>query len=187
MSILFTSDQHFGHANIIKFLERPFRDVHEMDQTLIDAWNDAVGPDDVVYHLGDFTLTDSLSPWIHALTFGQLIIVPGSHDWRWMRKFDQGEFGDRVVIESPLLTLEFPSGRKHPNVVALCHYPMLSWERSHYGSLHLHGHSHCTIPDSRSGDIQMPPGQKQGKRIDIGVDCWNFKPVHLEQLLGATA
>jgi len=154
-----------------------------MDHALVTEWNRMVGPEDIVYHLGDFTLTDSLSPWIHALRFGKLFIIPGGHDWRWLKEFDQS-LGYRIEVLEPLVTLEFPLGGKHPNVVVLCHYPMLSWDRSHYGSLHLHGHSHGTIPDDRSGDIQLPPGKVRGRRIDVGVDSWEFRPVALEGLMG---
>jgi len=186
MSIFVTSDHHFGHENIIRFCNRPFADAQEMDQAMISKWNAIVGPGDIVYHLGDFTLTDNLSPWVSALTFGGLKIVPGGHDYRWLKRFDSERFGKKVELLPPLVTLEFPSGKKWPHVVVLCHYPMLSWDRSHYGSLHLHGHSHGTILDSQSGDRQLPPGQKQGRRIDIGVDSWEFQPVPLEELLEVT-
>src|SRR5690606_36562794 len=54
--VWFTSDHHFGHANIIKFCNRPYADADEMDRALVEKWNDVVGPDDMVFHLGDFTL-----------------------------------------------------------------------------------------------------------------------------------
>ena len=57
--IYFTSDHHFGHKNIIKFSERPFNDVNEMDEILIQKWNEKVNPEDEVYHLGDVGLTSS--------------------------------------------------------------------------------------------------------------------------------
>ena len=183
MSIFVTADHHFGHANIIRFCNRPFENVQEMDQAMIDRWNAVVGPEDVVYHLGDFTLTDSLSPWVHALQFGQLKIVPGGHDYRWLHHVEFLKLEPRVLVLPPLVTLELPSDEKYPKVVVLCHYPMLSWDRSHYGSLHLHGHSHGTIPDDLSGDTQLPPGRKKGRRIDVGVDNWAFEPVPLDELL----
>ena len=53
--IYFTSDTHFGHANIIKYCKRPFANVDEMNIALVAAWNAKVKPEDTVYHLGDVT------------------------------------------------------------------------------------------------------------------------------------
>ena len=52
--VFFTSDTHFNHANIIKFCERPFGSIEEMNEALIANWNRVVGKDDIVFHLGDF-------------------------------------------------------------------------------------------------------------------------------------
>ena len=51
--LFFTSDTHFSHANIMKFCGRPFKNVGEMNNTIIKNWNDVVGPEDTVFHLGD--------------------------------------------------------------------------------------------------------------------------------------
>ena len=52
----FISDTHFSHTNIIKYAGRPFANVQEMDQALIDNWNSCVGVDDQVFFLGDLGL-----------------------------------------------------------------------------------------------------------------------------------
>jgi len=54
--IYFTADQHFGHANIIKLCSRPFSDVHEMDEALIENWNRRVTNGDTIYIIGDLLL-----------------------------------------------------------------------------------------------------------------------------------
>lgn len=54
--VFFTSDTHFNHTNIIRFCERPFERVDEMNEKLIDNWNSVVSPEDFVFHLGDFCL-----------------------------------------------------------------------------------------------------------------------------------
>lgn len=54
VKIWFTSDTHFGHNNIMKFCQRPWKTVEEMDNALIQNWNSVVGENDIVFHLGDF-------------------------------------------------------------------------------------------------------------------------------------
>ena len=174
-NVWFTADHHFGHANIIKYTRRPFADAIEMDKMLVERWNEVVRPEDTVFHLGDFTLAARM-PYVDKLS-GRIRVVPGGHDFRWLRQKTCP-----VEVLPPLVTLEFETGGAYPLVVVLCHYPMLSWDRSHYGSIHLHGHTHGTVLPGRSSDVKMPPGQKQGCRLDIGVDCWDFRPVNLRTI-----
>ena len=56
MRIFFSSDTHYFHANIIKYCDRPFKTVDEMNEFMIDAWNSFVDEDDLTFHLGDFSL-----------------------------------------------------------------------------------------------------------------------------------
>src|SRR3712207_7718934 len=55
MATYFTSDTHFGHAKMLDLNSRPYLTVGEMDTAIVNAWNDVVGPEDVVWHLGDFS------------------------------------------------------------------------------------------------------------------------------------
>ena len=52
--LYFSSDHHFFHANVIRYCNRPFGSVQEMNEALILNWNKTVTNDDIVYHLGDF-------------------------------------------------------------------------------------------------------------------------------------
>ena len=80
--VLFTSDLHFGHENVIRFDNRPFATVEEMDNEMIRRWNEKVSPGDLVYVLGDFiwkSRNDDAAELIRSL-HGQIILIKGNHD-----------------------------------------------------------------------------------------------------------
>ena len=152
-----TADHHFGHANIIKFCNRPFSDVNEMDAAMINRWNTLIKPEDTVYHLGDFTLGRDAEQYFRQLN-GEIYVVPGGHDKRWIKNHP-------FNILHPIHTIQV-SGTP----VILCHYSMRVWDRAHYGACHLYAHSHGKL---------LP----LGRSMDVGVDCHNFYPLELEEVI----
>ena len=79
--IYYTSDLHFGHANVIKFDERPFADVEEMDRVLIECWNKKVQDDDTVYIVGDICYRSRYTAdWYLKQLKGHKILILGNHD-----------------------------------------------------------------------------------------------------------
>lgn len=169
----FTSDHHFSHENIIKYSNRPFTSVAEMDAEMVKRWNAVVGPKDWVWHLGDFTLgnQETADRWFRELNGSVHVLAnPWHHDKRWLHK---GGYRTRTssVFENnePIVVLKSQKF-EHPPIV-LCHYPLAEWDRKHYGSWHLHGHSHC--------NFKYPAGSLA---LDVGVDCHNFYPISLEQV-----
>ena len=163
MNTFFTADNHFGHTNILRFTNRPFSSVEEMDEELIKRWNERIKVNDLVYHLGDFSLLSHkyVNKYFDRLN-GKINLVPGGHDKRWIRHANNFE---NVTILPALVTI------KHNSFpIVLCHYPMLTWDRSHYGSIHFHGHSHGAIPN-------------EGNRMDVGVDTNDFYPYKLDEIM----
>lgn len=80
MSLFFTSDEHYGHANVIGLCGRPFADVNEMNEVLVERHNAVVGPSDNVWHLGDFVFDDrQLAATLKRLN-GRHRLVAGNHD-----------------------------------------------------------------------------------------------------------
>ena len=160
MRTWFTADTHFGHANIIKFCGRPFKDVDEMDRTLIEVWNAVVRPEDTVWHLGDFAFRSTKDPEAYLRRLhGTKHLVVGNHDGEASRSAPSwGSVQDMAHVSI--------DGHR----VTLCHYAMRVWPRSHHGALHFYGHSHGNLP----GDSQS---------CDVGMDCWGFCPVTLAQIL----
>ena len=82
--IWFTSDFHFGHANIIKYCARPFKDVSHMDRTLINNFNARVKPTDTTYVLGDFSFFSKYQYYREQLN-GEIVFIKGNHDkQKWL-------------------------------------------------------------------------------------------------------
>ena len=83
--IWFTSDTHFGHENVLRFCERPWKTVEAMNKALIDRINACVAPDDTLYHLGDFSfritveealaLRKQIEHFLHRLLIKDMVFV----------------------------------------------------------------------------------------------------------------
>ena len=153
---------HFGHANIIRFCNRPFQNVEEMNEVLIENWNKVVSKDDTVFHLGDFAFGGS-SVWnsIIPRLNGHINLIIGNHDRKNLRQGYMLYF-DMVV---PQLQIEIED-----NSIYLNHYPFLCYGGSYRGQLFGHVHSG---PQADGLDISrlrvLLPTQ-----YDVGVD---FTPI----------
>lgn len=80
VATFFTSDTHFGDHRTLNIHKRPFASVGEMNAVLVATWNAAIGPDDEVWHLGDFARTESqMSQFLPALA-GHKHLVRGNND-----------------------------------------------------------------------------------------------------------
>lgn len=157
--IFFTSDTHFGHENIIKYCNRPFQSIDEMDNTIISNWNKIVKDNDTVYHLGDFSSKD---PYVYIKRLkGNIVLIKGNHDAKRIN-LNNGKFFNGV---HDLLSIKIEE-----QWIVLCHYALAVWDKSHFGAWHLFGHSHGSF----KGTI--------GKTLDVGVDPNNFSPLSYENI-----
>ena len=115
MNIFFTSDTHFNHANIIKYSNRPYSSVEEMNEDTIAKWNTTVKYDDIVYHLGDFAMGPAfLWPNFLKRLNGRKILIRANHDRssKFMLKIGFNEvykltkWNDYTLIHRPFKTEE---------------------------------------------------------------------------------
>ena len=154
--MFFTSDTHFGHKNIIRFSNRPYRDENHMNEELIKNWNALIGDDDEVYHLGDVSLTNSskTEEILYRLN-GKIYLINGNHE----KSVDKSKrCRDRF---------EWIKDKYHLNIhtegdkqmIVLDHYAGRVWNKSHHGAWMLYGHSHDSLEY-----------QAWGKSMDVGVD-----------------
>lgn len=163
--IYFTSDLHFGHANIIKYCNRPFASAEEMDAQLIKNWNDMVKKDDIVYVLGDLTKIedkDVINSYLSKLE-GRKIFILGNHDEYIRENYKELLFEE--VVEYKEIAVD-------GTLIVLCHYPILEWNKKNKGSICLHGHTHN----------HSPSGCGIERLFDVGVDANGFKPVSVNEI-----
>ena len=161
-----TSDQHFNHWNIIKYCDRPFATTADMNAAMIKRWNTVVGPDDIVYHLGDFCLytpVDQASRILNALNGSCKILVRGNHDGTATR---MKRVGFNMVCDR--VTVSFRRKR-----LLLIHDVSDVTARDYDDhDVILFGHSH----NGWFGD---------GKFVNVGVDSpiANFGPIAIKNIM----
>ena len=163
-NVWFTSDWHLGHARVIEYSHRPYADIEEMNESIITNYNSRVRAGDRCYFLGDFAFVrppDAVR-FVQRLN-GQKFLIFGNHDRRlrdnkpFMDEWEWGkDFAEITVDEIKIV---------------MCHYPLLAWNKSHYGSWSLHGHSH--------GSLKEDP---HARRVDVGVDPFGYFPVSFDEL-----
>lgn len=169
-NIFVISDTHFFHKNILGFLKedgtpvRPgFSSVEEMNETIIDRWNKTVKPDDIVYHLGDFTFGNKKNIPIANRLFGKKRIILGNHDYEAREYYP---FFDKVMSWRQFGEYKIP--------LFLCHYPLDESAfnyRTRKQGLNIHGHLHekaSTRPDIH---------------VNVCVEKTNYTPINLEDIV----
>lgn len=160
--IWFTADFHLGHKNIIRYCNRPFGTVEEMNQEILERLNARAKANDILYFLGDFTI----GPKARAaelrkhIRCKKIFAVPGNHD-KDTRKLTQEFSWLDALVEVSL------NGQR----IVLCHYAMRVWNQSSRGAWHLYGHSHGRLPNL-GNSLSM----------DVGVDTNDFRPWHFDEI-----
>jgi calcineurin-like phosphoesterase family protein len=160
---------HFNHAKMIKYSNRPFVDVEDMNNTIVANWNRKVGEDDTVYCLGDVLwrtgrAADPGGRRLLTSLNGRLHLIRGNHDkdeYLYVDRFEQITDYLKLVLEDRTTLILF-------------HFPIEDWDKGHKGSIHLHGHRHST--KALAADANY-------RRLDVGVDAWDYTPVSLEEVI----
>ena len=149
--IKYISDTHFGHFNCIRYDNRPWSTVEEMEEAMIKRWNRVVDPTDMVYILGDVVWSNKYEEWVRILSQlnGCKFIIKGNHDKTEIlnklldEKISVEDLPDKKLIE----------GWSHQEViqdngryVVLNHSPMPFFVNMHHdNTYHLYGHVHISF------------------------------------------
>ena len=135
----FISDPHMGHYNCIRFDNRPFKDVEEMNNEMISAINKRCKADDDLYILGDFCMRPAMyALWAEKINAKKHLIL-GNHDNEKAARAS-GAFVE--IVDYKRLILPNPVVAGTSIKVILSHYPMVSWDGQMYGAIHIYGHVH---------------------------------------------
>ena len=171
--VWFTSDTHFGHENIIRFCNRPFKNAEEMNTELIRRWRETVPEDGIVFHLGDFAHGSSRlwNDILNALP-GRKYLILGNHDLKAAR---QG-FMSHFELVSQQMTI-----RVGGQAIVLNHNPFLCYGGSYRDVWQLFGHVHSG-PASHTGLDHPRLKMLFPLQYDVGVDNNDFRPVSFTQV-----
>ena len=164
MAIYLISDTHFYHENIIHSCKRPFADVEEMNEALVVNWNNVVGNDDIVYHLGDFSFGnfEETQSILRRLN-GRICLILGNHDrarsvsW-WQR------CGFYRVYDRPILVEEY---------FLLSHEPLAWSDDSSTVFASVYGHVH-NRPEFRP---------VTARTHNVSVEVIGYTPILLNDVL----
>lgn len=195
-NIWFTSDWHLGHGNIIKLCNRPFKTVEEMDEAIIGNFNDTVKDGDMIYHLGDICLgnwnnyKDKIK---HRLGFTNWCYIRGNHDSSTIIDRLKASIACNIYDYWEAFLLE------SKQMLVMSHYPFEDWNGRYKGSIHLHGHTHGQLQINKAKDMTeirkgnhhvwqnsceiKPIDTLIPNRFDVSVECTDYKPIHIDEIL----
>jgi calcineurin-like phosphoesterase family protein len=170
----YIADTHFSHKNIIKYEDRPFTSVEQMNNIMIEKWNKKVKEGDNVYILGDFAFaTESICRALLSILKGNKFLIWGNHDKDIKHNKDIQRYfvwcKDYHVIYDKINSKEIP--------IILFHYPIQVWDRKHHGSIHLYGHIHS------DKENHHPMVSNLVNAYNVGVDVNNFEPMTIQELI----
>lgn len=158
--IYLISDPHFGHKNIIQYESRPFKDLYDMDSTLIKNWNSTVSKKDVVYCLGDFSFynKEKTSEIVSRLS-GTKHLVMGNHDESHSVKWWK-DVGFDFVYDCSICIKEY---------IWLSHKPMYMNVNMPYFNIH--------------GDIHSMCMEDREHYLNVSVEQINYTPISLDSIV----
>lgn len=163
--IYVTADTHIGHKSSFIYENRGFSSPEEHDSTMLEVLNSIVAPKDTLWILGDVCWSDPI-PFLSSLRCKSVNIVKGNHDRKLWAPNTRIALPNTVhLYENQIVELVY---KEQP--ITLCHYPMISWNKSHYNAWLLHGHvHHKTLPVT-------------GKMLDVSPKIGHTRPYSFDEL-----
>lgn len=158
MKTWYTADTHFGHANIIKYASRPFKNIKRMEEVLVKNWNSRVGKNDIVIFLGDFMFKQKeKAKYLVDQLNGNITFIKGNHD-------------NNNSLNTQILSLVV----KQANQEFFCIHRPEDYCNSYHFNLVAHVHDKWKIRKIYHTIL-----------VNVGVDVWNYHPVDINEIIKA--
>ena len=167
MTTFFTSDVHFGDDRIMDLCGRPFSDVKEMDEYIINRWNKKVSQNDIVWVLGDIVGPEHFDKELLNELNGKIHLILGNHD-----------FPAREMIASGTkIEICDEHNLNYNHDIVMCHYPIMDWVGRDNGAIHLYGHVH------NKNIAGMKEYFADKLAFNVCMDVNDFEPKTLDELI----
>lgn len=163
----FTSDWHLAHENLRIRMNRPFANIQEMDEKIIENFFNVVKPGDRVYFIGDMTYDKTVAQAFFERKPRNIHFhfIMGNHDKKYLKYNFLKNYCETIDWLKEIKI----KGQK----ITLCHYMMASWDCSHWNAWHIHGHHHN----------QEQSNHAIGKVLNVCVDLHNFEMISFDQVV----
>lgn len=139
-----------------------------MDSCIIDNVNRLVKQNDTLWFLGDFCMGNyqDVIDYRKRVNCNNFNVVLGNHD-KWLRKLSSS------LVQEGIFSSIQEYAEIDVDVIKVClfHYCILNFNKAHFGSYHLWGHSHGSLPEN-----------PKARSFDVGINCWDYKPVSWDQV-----
>jgi len=195
-NIWFISDTHYSHKNMCRAGSnwenketgsRDFSSISKMNDDMVNKINEVVMPDDILFHLGDWSMGgyDNIAVFRQRLNVSEIHLIMGNHD-EHIKKDKEFDFSThnreqfshlktrvQCLYDIPVSAQEmFTSVQDYLEItidkqqIVLSHFPIISWNNLSKGSWHLHGHTHGNL----FPNVGNEHWYKTSKILDVGID-----------------
>ena len=160
MNVFVISDHHFYHENIIRYCNRPFKDIKHMHNEIINKWNSVVKDSNTVLHLGDFSFgSKKMVSNIREKLNGKIYMIKGNHDKHGLKWYSDTGI---MMIKNPFMIGNF----------LFSHASKYDIEKN---IINIHGHSH--------NKVQFIKESRERKWYNISVENINYTPIRIGDLI----
>jgi calcineurin-like phosphoesterase family protein len=180
--VFFTTDFHLFHNNVLRFDNRPFKDVHEMHIAIEERWNEIVKPNDVVIYLGDLSFArredkQYVEDMLDRLN-GTMHFVLGNHDkYEEIKKMTRFK-SVQDYLEVRINHFDGDSDKRIETLFCCMHYPIYSWNKAHHGSYMIHGHCHGNLHHGEDASFYH-----NRRVIDVGCMLHDYRPISYTEVM----